>query len=66
MDLDFSISWCERVSEWTFNAHWLSDISPANVRTSPSPAQTTPANANNQDPVQIAILRIFSLLNSYE
>ena len=28
MDFDFSISWCERVSEWTLSAHWLSEISP--------------------------------------
>src|SRR5579872_2992887 len=32
MDLDLSISWCERVSEWTFKAHWLSETSPWKTR----------------------------------
>ena len=26
--LDFNISVCERVMEWTFRAHWVSPISP--------------------------------------
>src|ERR1700727_575768 len=30
-DFDFSISSCDLVSEWTLNAHWLSEISPWNV-----------------------------------
>jgi hypothetical protein len=42
MDLDLSISWCDRVNECTFDAHWLSEISPLKTRGS-SPYAMLPA-----------------------
>src|ERR1700674_4107074 len=52
IDFDFSISWCDRVREWTLRAHWLSAISPRNVQTSSPPAYVKVITASTHAALQ--------------
>jgi hypothetical protein len=61
--LDFNISVCERVMEWTFKAHWVSLISPRNICGFSSLAWASRTTTNSQLPAPARVLRVKSSSN---
>jgi len=62
IDFDFSISWCERVSEWTFIAHWLSETSPRKARGFCPYAEPASARMQATQPSKIRKLMLLTML----
>src|ERR1700751_1455548 len=61
MDLDFNISWCDRVREWTLSAHWLSETSPRKAQLFSPPAK--PLNASVSIALQSVTFRMTTPLS---
>src|SRR5580692_9169861 len=64
-DFDFSISACDLVSEWTLNAHWLSEISPWNVAGCCASVYTDNVRAKHTTPPSTVLPFIESTSNNY-